>query len=53
MAPLWLSFRLCLVSGKIGGSGFVSSNFENISYVTVLKHKNNRKQGTGMVASRQ
>jgi hypothetical protein len=25
----------------------VSSNFENISYVTFLKYKNSRKQGTG------
>jgi hypothetical protein len=32
-----------LHSGKIGGSGFVSSNFVNISYVTFLKHKNSRK----------
>jgi hypothetical protein len=39
--------------GKIGGSDFVSSNFENISSVTFLKHKNSRKQGTGTVASRQ
>jgi hypothetical protein len=29
--------------GKIGGSGFVSSNSENISCVTFLKHKNSRK----------
>jgi hypothetical protein len=29
----------------------VSSNSENISYVTFLKHKNSRKQGTGTVAS--
>jgi hypothetical protein len=36
---LRLSFGLRLVSGKIGGSGFVSSNFENISRVTFLKHK--------------
>jgi hypothetical protein len=49
--PLRLSFGLCLVSGKIGGSGFVSSNSENISYVTLLKHKNSRKQGTCTVAS--
>jgi hypothetical protein len=39
--------------GKIGGSGFVSSNSENISCVTFLKHKNSRKHGTGTVASRQ
>jgi hypothetical protein len=32
-------------------SAFVSSNFENISCVTFLKHKNSRKQGTGTVAS--
>jgi hypothetical protein len=37
--------------GKIGGSGFVSSNSENISCVTFLKHKNSKKQGTGTVAS--
>jgi hypothetical protein len=30
--------------GKIGTSGFVSSNSENISCVTFLKHKNSRKQ---------
>jgi hypothetical protein len=53
LSPLRLSFRLCLVSGKIGGSGFISSNSENISYVTFLNHKDSRKQGTGTVASRQ
>jgi hypothetical protein len=36
----------------LGGSAFVLSNFENISYVTFLKHKNSRKQGTGTMASR-
>jgi hypothetical protein len=36
--------------GKIGTSAFVLSNSENISYVTFLKHKNSRKQGTGTVA---
>jgi hypothetical protein len=49
--PLWLSFGLRLVSGKIGGPGFVSSNSDNISCVTFLKHKNSRKLGTGTVAS--
>jgi hypothetical protein len=34
LALLRLCFGLGLVSGKIGTSGFVSSNFENISYVT-------------------
>jgi hypothetical protein len=52
LAPLRLSFGLCLVSGKIGGSGFILYNSENISCVTFLKHKNNRKQGTDTVVSR-
>jgi hypothetical protein len=38
--------------GKIETSGFVLSNSENIFCVTFLEHKNNRKQGTGTVASR-
>jgi hypothetical protein len=44
LALLCLCFGLCLVSGKIETSGFVSSNFKNISCVTFLKHKNSRKQ---------
>jgi hypothetical protein len=52
LAPLRLCFGLRLMSGKIGTSTFVSSNSENISYVTFLKHKNNRKQGTDTMASR-
>jgi hypothetical protein len=51
LAPLRLIFGLREASVKIGGSAFVSSNFENISCVTFLKHKNSRKQGTGTVAS--
>jgi hypothetical protein len=39
--------------GKIEVLVFVSSNFENISCVAFLKHKNSRKQGTGTVASCQ
>jgi hypothetical protein len=39
--------------GKIRLLAFVSSNSENISCVTFLKHKNSRKQGTGTVASCQ
>jgi hypothetical protein len=39
LVPLRLSFGLCLVSGKIGTLAFVSSNYENISYVAFLKHK--------------
>jgi hypothetical protein len=53
LAPLWLFFGLRLMWGKIETPGFVSSNSENISCVTYLKHKNNSKQGTGTVASRQ
>jgi hypothetical protein len=52
LVPLRLCFGLRLVSGKIGGSDFVSSNSENILCVAFLKHKNSRKQGTGTVASR-
>jgi hypothetical protein len=36
--------------GKIRLQDEVSSNFENISCVSLLKHKNSRKQGTGTVA---
>jgi hypothetical protein len=32
------------MSGKIGGLAFISSNSENISYITFLKYKNSRKQ---------
>jgi hypothetical protein len=39
--------------GKIRLLELVSSNFENISCVAFLKHKNSRKQGTGTVASCQ
>jgi hypothetical protein len=52
LAPRHLIFGLRLVSGKIGGSAFVSSNSENISCVAFLKHENSRKQGTGTMASR-
>jgi hypothetical protein len=49
--PLRLIFGLREASVKIGGSAFFSSNSENISCVTFLKHKNNRKRGTDTVAS--
>jgi hypothetical protein len=39
LAPLRLIFGLREASVKIGGSAFVSSNYENISCVTFLKHK--------------
>jgi hypothetical protein len=43
LALLRLPFGIHVVSGKIGTSGFVSSNSENITCVTFLKHKNSRK----------
>jgi hypothetical protein len=43
LAPLHLIFGLREASVKIGGSAFVSSNSENISCLTFLKHKNSRK----------
>jgi hypothetical protein len=49
--PLRLIFGLHEASVKIGGSAFVSSNSKNISCVAFLKHKNNKKQGTGTVLS--
>jgi hypothetical protein len=51
LAPLRVIFGLREASVKIRGSAFVSSNSENISCVTFLKHKNSRKQGTGTMAS--
>jgi hypothetical protein len=45
LVPLRLSFGLCLMSGKIGTSAFVSSNSENIFCVAFLKHKNSKKTG--------
>jgi hypothetical protein len=51
LAPLRLIFGLREASVKIGGLAFVSSNSENISRVTFLKHKNSIKQGIGTVAS--
>jgi hypothetical protein len=52
LAPIRLYFGLRHASGKIGTLAFVSSNFENISCVDFLKHKNSRKQRTGTMASR-
>jgi hypothetical protein len=54
---LWpLSFAssdLWKLLGKIRLQELVSSNSKNISCVAFLKHKNNRKQETGTVASCQ
>jgi hypothetical protein len=41
-------WKLREISGRLA---LVSSNSENISCVTFLKHRNGRKQGTGTVAS--
>jgi hypothetical protein len=43
LAPLRLPFGLRVHDSKIGTSGFILSNSENISCVTFLKHKNSRK----------
>jgi hypothetical protein len=56
VAALWLGYVSSSVFWKLreisGGLALILSNFENISCVTFLKHKNSRKQGTGTVASR-
>jgi hypothetical protein len=48
--PSYSSSDLLKLPGKIRLQDFVSSNSENILCVSVLKHKNSRKQGTGTVA---
>jgi hypothetical protein len=53
VAPLRLLFGSLELPGKIRLLELVSSNSENISCVAFLKHKNNKKQGTGTVASCQ
>jgi hypothetical protein len=60
-APPWRVGPWCLASyspsdlwklpGKIRLQELVSSNSENISCVSLLKHKNSRKQETGTVAT--
>jgi hypothetical protein len=39
-----------MLPGKIRLLELVSSNSENISCVSLLKHKNSRKQGSGTMA---
>jgi hypothetical protein len=55
VGPLWLpSYSpsdLWKLPDKIRLQELVSSNSENISSVSLLKHKNSRKQGTGTVAT--
>jgi hypothetical protein len=49
---LWPSSGSLSVFGKLPGKirllELVLSNFENISYVAFLKHKNSRKQGLAL-----
>jgi hypothetical protein len=56
VGPWWpLSYSpsdLWKLPGKIRFQELVSSNSENISCVSLLKHKNSRKHGTGTVATR-
>jgi hypothetical protein len=55
VGPWWLpSYSLSdlwKLSGKIRLQKLVLSNSENISCVSLLKHKNSRKQETGTVAT--
>jgi hypothetical protein len=52
MWPLsYFSSDLWKLPDKIRLQELVSSNYENISCVSLLKHKNSRKQGTGTVAT--
>ena len=44
LGPFRVSFGLRVRDRKIGPWAFVSSNSENISRTTFLKHKNSRKQ---------
>jgi hypothetical protein len=52
---LWPLSGSLLVFGKLLGKirllELVLFNSENISYVSLLKHKNSRKHGTGTVAT--
>jgi hypothetical protein len=50
--PSYSPSDLWKLSGKIRLQELVSSNSENISGVSLLKHKNSRKQETGTVATR-
>jgi hypothetical protein len=51
LPPSYSPSDLWKLPGKIRLQELVSSNSENISYVSFLKHKNSRKQGTGTVAT--
>jgi hypothetical protein len=49
--PSYFSSDLWKLLGKIRLQELVLSNSDNISCVSLLKHKNSRKQGTGTVAT--
>jgi hypothetical protein len=51
VAPSYSSSDLWKLPDKIRLQELVSSNSENISCVSLLKHKNSRKQGTATVAT--
>jgi hypothetical protein len=51
VAPLRLLFGSLEASRKKRLQELISSNSENISCVSLLKHKNSRKQATGTVAT--
>jgi hypothetical protein len=51
VAPSYFSSDLWKLPSKIRLQELVLSNSENISCVSLLKHKNSRKQGTGTVAT--
>jgi hypothetical protein len=51
MAPSYFSSDLWKLLDKIRLQELVSSNSENISCVSLLKHKNSRKMRTGTVAT--
>jgi hypothetical protein len=46
--PSYSPSDLWKLPGKIRLQELVSSNSEKISYVSLLKHKNSRKQGTAL-----
>jgi hypothetical protein len=49
--PSYSPSDLWKLPGKIRLQELVSSNSENIYYISLLKYKNSRKQGTGTVAT--
>jgi hypothetical protein len=55
VGPLWppsySSLDLWNLPGKIRLQELISSNSENISCVSLLKHKNSKKQGTATLAT--